>query len=239
MKKFLLALTLSIGILSTAAWGQTPDPPSIVTQGVASVKRAPDRGWVSIGVEARESKAADARTKAATQMTTVQTAIKALGIPADAIKTTSFSLQPQVEWNEGKSRLNGYLVRNEISVRIDNIDRVSDVIDAAGSVRTSSTLSVSIAGVRFDLKNADIVEQETLGLAVKDAMARAQAIATGAGRSLGPILRIEEQRQVELPMPKAMYARGLATTVAVDAPTPIEPNEIEVRATVVVTMGIR
>jgi uncharacterized protein len=240
MRKCLSSIVLALALVPDVAFAQAPqpDPPAIVAQGLATLKRAPDRAWVSVAVESREGKAADARRQAATQMTTVQNAVKMAGIPADAIKTTDFSLQTQTEWDGTRSRISGYVVRNEIEVRVDSIDKVSDVIDATASLRTSNTLTVTISNVRFDLKNAAAVEQETLGMAVKDAMARAQAISAAAGRSLGPILRVVDQRQPESPERPIMFAQR-AAVAAQGQSTPITPNEIEIRSSVSVTVGIR
>jgi uncharacterized protein YggE len=241
MQRLLFAIALAVGVMTSAASAQTPqpEPQGIVTQGIATLKRPPDRAWVSVTVESRQARAADARREAATQMTTVQAAIKAVGIPADAIKTTNYSLQPQMEWDGTRSRIRDYVAHNQIDVRVDNIDQVSEVIDAAASVKTSLILTVAITNVRFDIKNPEKLEQEVLTLAVKDAMARAQAIAAGLGRPLGPVIRVEDQRLMEQPpRPFMMTARAQAS--AEQAPrTPIEPTEIEIRASVSVTARIQ
>jgi hypothetical protein len=195
---------------------------------------------VSITVESRQSRAADARREAATQMTTVQAAIRAVKIPADAIKTTNYSLQPQMEWDGGRSRITGYVVHNQIEVRVDNIDQVSEVIDAAASVKTSLVLTVAISSVRFDLKNPENFEQEALTLAVKDAMARAQAIAAGLSRSLGPVIRVQDHRVSDQPRPMPYMMSTRAAVGPEQLPsTPIAPSEIEVHASVSVTVRIQ
>lgn len=229
---------LAASPLAVLAQAPAPEMNVIVTQGTATVKRTPDRAWVSVAAEGRAGKAADARTQAATQMTTVQAAIRSAGIPADAIKTTSFSLQPQMVWDGKQSRPGDYVARNEIDVRVDNLDVLSAVLDAAGSVRTTDSLFVSITGVRFDLKNPNAVEQEALTQAVQDAVSRARTMAAAGGRSVGPVLRMEEQRQwtPERPIPMMMRAQA-AADVAVS--TPIEPNEVEVRSTVTVTVRLQ
>ena len=239
MRKYLSSFALTLVCMMGVALAQTPQPemPAIVTQGLATLKRPPDRAWVSIAVESHEGRAADARRQAATQMTTVQNAVKTAGIPADSIKTTDFSLQTQTEWDGTRSRIIGYVVRNEIEVRVDNIEKVTDVIDTTASLKTSSTLTVTISNVRFDLKNSAVVEQEALGLAVKDALARAQAIASAMGRGVGPVIRVEDQRQSE-PRPPIMFAARSAASVQAES-TPITPNEIEIRSSVSLTVRIQ
>jgi uncharacterized protein len=241
MRKVLSAMAFALAFMTLGASAQAPaaDPPSIVTHGTATLKRAPDRAWVAVSADARQAKAADARREAATQMTVVQAAIRAVGIPADAIKTTNYSLQPQMEWDGTRSRIRDYVAHNEIEVRVDNIDQVSDVIDAAGSVRTSTTLTVAISGIRFDLKNNASLVQETLSLAVKDAMAHAQAIATGLGQALGPVIRVEEQPGNDVPRPMPFAGRAVMAAQEKAVSTPIDPTEIEIRSAVTLTVRIR
>src|SRR5262245_5828619 len=233
MSRFASPLVI-VALLTVPATAQTPapqtEPPAIVTQGEASVKRAPDQAVVSISAEARAPRSAEAQRKAADAMTALQAALKNLGLPADAIKTTNFSLTPDMEYAGGSARVKGYIVSNQIEVRVDAIDKISDVLDAAGS-----SGATTISGLRFDIKDRSAVEREALRLAVQDAMQRAQAMATGAGRTLGPILRVEEHRAVT-PVPREMM------TMAARAPaaqTPVTPGETEIRAQVVMTVAIR
>lgn len=233
MSRFATPLMV-LALSATPAGAQTPgsqtEPPAIVTQGEASVKRAPDQAVVLISAEARAPRSAEAQRKAADAMTALQAALKNIGLPADAIKTTNFSLTPDMEYAGGSARVKGYIVSNQIEVRVDAIDKISDVLDAAGS-----SGATTISGLRFDIKDRSGVEREALRLAVQDAMQRAQAMATGAGRTLGPILRVEEHRAVT-PVPREMM---LAARAPAAAQTPINPGETEIRAQVVVTVAIK
>lgn len=227
------AFVVALALVASPAMAQTPaaaETPVIVTQGDATVKRAPDQAWVAIASETRAAKPADAQRLGATAMTAVQTALKSQGLPADAIKTTTYSLQPDMEYAGGATRVKGYIARNQIEVRVDVLDKLGEVLDTAGS-----SGATSIAGLRFEIKGRDVAEREALRLAVKDAMSRAEAMAAGAGRTLGPILRIEEQSGGRVvPMYRAMA--DVRQTAA--PPTPIVPGEIEIRAQVTLTVAI-
>ena len=83
-------------------------PPVIVTQGESTVKRAPDRALLSVSAETRDPKAAEARRRNAETMTSVQSALKAAGVAADAIRTVCFSLSPEMDWVNGRSTMKGY-----------------------------------------------------------------------------------------------------------------------------------
>jgi uncharacterized protein len=228
---------LMAALVAVPALAQTPPAPGspvIVTQGEATLKRAPDRAWVTVATDARDTRAADARRKGAEAMTSVQAALKGAGVAADAIRTTGYSLTPEMEWNNGRGVVKGYLARNQIEVRIEDLTKLGEVLDVVNT--STSGVSLSIIGPRFDLKNEQAAENDALKAAVESALSRAQAIAAGAGRTLGTILRIEEQNQ-GAPMPRPFTLAARAPTA--DAQTPITPGEIEVRAVVTLTVELK
>ena len=232
-----LALALSIGVLAAgpaAAQSAAPAPPVIVTSGEGLVKRAPDRAWVTIGAESRARTAAEAQRLNAEAMTAVVEKIKAAGIPADALQTTGYNLQPEFDYANGKQTLRGYVARNQVQVRVDTLVKTGDVIGAA--VATGAT---NVSGVRFDLKDRDTVEREALRLAVQDARGRANAAAAGAGVAVERIIRIEEQRDaMDNPRPMPMNMAMMESRAA-QATVPVEAGEIEVRARVTLTVAIK
>ena len=236
MKTLMLAACLSIAAALPAmaqATAPPPQPPVIVTSGEGVVKQAPDRAWVTIAAESRARTAADAQKMNTDAMTAVLDRIKAAGIPADAIQTSGYNLQPEFDYANGKQTLRGYVARNSVQVRVDTLAKTGDVIAAAvGSGATS------VSGVRFDLKDRDGAERQALRLAVRDARARADAAASGGGVNIDRVIRIEEQREmgeIVRPMPMAMAMKSEAAQAAV----PLEAGEIEIRSRVTLTVSIR
>lgn len=230
-----LAMTASLLIAGAATgFAQAPVQPSnvIVTQGEATLKRPADRAWLTIATEARDANAANARKRNAEAMTTVQATLKNAGVPSEAIRTAAVSVSPEFEYNNGRSTLRGYVARNQIEVRVDNLDRLADVIDA---VNAPKTIAVSVNGPRFDLKDERSARNEALRAAVEDAMSRAQAIAAGAKRALGAIVRIDESASGATPPPPMPMMMRVQSGSAPEPSTPIAPGEIEVQAQVRVT----
>lgn len=234
MIRTLLVCTVLMGTV-VPAWAQTSPASVVVTQGEATIKRAPDRAWLTVATETRDARAAEARRLSAESMTALQNTLKGLGLNPDAIRTTGYSLVPDMEWKGGRSIVRGYLVRNQIEVRIDDLDRLSDVIDAAN---TSRGTSLSIIGPRFGLKDEASVQAEALRIAVTAAMTRARAMALGAGRTLGAITRIEEHNLGGMPLPPQPMVMRMAAEASA-TPTPITPGEIEVHAIVTLTVELR
>jgi hypothetical protein len=226
---FALALTMQ----SPAANAPQSEGPVIVTTGEGVVKATPDRVWVTIAAESRAKSPRDAQRANADAMKSVLDKLKTLGLPADAIRTSGYDLQPQFDYVNGKQSLREYLARNTVEVRVDDVARAGDVLDAAvGSGATS------VSGVRFDLKDRTAAERSALRQAVADARGRADAAASGAGMKVDHVVRIEEQR-VMVPEPRPMYAMARQSMVADAAAPPITPGELEVRATVSLTSSIK
>ena len=229
MKKLLLVTLLSSPL---PAFAQTPPaPPVIVTSGEGVVKQAPDRAWITIAAESRARTAAEAQKANADAMAAVLDKIKAAGIPADAIQTTGYHLQPEFDYAGGRQTLRGYLARNQVEVRVDALAKTGDVIGAA--VASGAT---NVSNVRFDVKDRDSVEREALRRAVQDARQRATAAASGGGVTIDRIIRIEEQREMaDGPRPVMMAMRSEAAQASV----PIEAGQIEIRARVTLTAAIK
>jgi len=231
---FLAVVLTAAAPLPLAA--QTPaastEGPVIVTSGEGIVKLAPDRGWVSISAESRAKGPREAQRANADAMAAVLGKLKGAGLPADAIRTSGYDLQPEFDYANGKQTLRGYVARNTIEVRVDEIGRVGEVLDlAVGSGATN------VSGIRFDLKDRAAADREALRRAVADARTRAEAAASGANLRLDRVLRIEEQRaMVEPPRPMMMMRQSAGAMEA--AQPPISPGELEVRAMVTMTSAI-
>lgn len=243
MPKILAALALTVP-LAVPAFAQPPAPesaakvggsegPVIVTTGEGVVKLAPDRAWVSIAAEARAKSPREAQRANADAMTAVMSRLKALGLSGDAIRTSGYDLQPEYDYVSGRQVLRDYVARNTVEVRLDDLARAGEVLDAA-----VSSGATSVSGIRFDLKKRGDAEREALRLAVADARARADSAASGAGLHVERVIRIEEQRAIvpeprPLPMVRTMAMQADAAT------TPVTPGEIEVRASVVMTSSVK
>ena len=191
----------------------------------------PDRAWITVIAESRAANPRDAQSRNAEAMKPVQDRLRAAGIPEDAIKTIGYDLQPEWDYSDNRRTLRGYVARNTVDVRIDNVDRVGDLLD---TVVTAGATSVE--NIRFDLKDRERVEREALRLAVADARARATAAASGAGMSVDRIIRIDEQGVSSPPIP--LRREMLQTGVAVAAP-PVAAGSMEVRAHVTVTTVLK
>jgi uncharacterized protein YggE len=236
--KSIPCLLLVLFSIPSAAVAQTAPPivsplqPSIVTRGQAILNARPDRAFVTIAAESRSKNSAEAQKQNAVAMNAVLQKIEQAGVPKDAIRTLGYELQPEYDYVNGRQTFRTYVARNTVEVRLDDIDRVGVVIDAAGAGGATT-----ISGIRFDVRNRAALERDALQQAVADARARADAAAKGAGATIDRIVRIEEEgMQIEPPRP---MMRMQAMAGSADQMTPVEPSTIEIRAAVTLTVSIR
>lgn len=214
---------------------EPPPGDTIVTSGQHVVRAAPDLAFVTLVAESRAQVPREAQRLTATTMAAVQQRVKALGIADEALQTRSVDLQPEYDYTDGKQRLRGYLARNVVEVRVEDLARVSEVIDAAVGAGASR-----VDGLRFDLKRREEIERQALARAVEDALQRARAMASGAGRQMGAVLRIEDARAPVAPDPRPVFATRMAMEAAVpQAATPVQAGELEVTARVTVVVRLQ
>jgi uncharacterized protein YggE len=234
-------LNLAFGITALAlavpvhAQQQAPlNEPVVVTTGEGLVQAAPDRAWITISAESRASTAREAQKRNTDAMTPVLAKLKSSGVAADAIRTIAYDVQYEWDFVNGKRVGKGYVARNSVEVRVDNVERVGEYLEVA--VASGAT---SLGGVRFDLKDRAKLERDALRLAVADARAKADAAAAGAGRTVERIVRIEEGgiEGGPVPVPRPYLRTAVAAEAA--ATPPIETGQTEIRARVTLTAVIK
>lgn len=237
-QSLLVALVLSL-VSSASAVAQTPmsQAPAqdlVIAAGHGVVKRAPDQAFVTVASEARSRLPREAQAQNAKVATAIRAKLADFSLPADAIRTLSVDMQPEFDWANGKQTLRGYLANNVIEIRLDDVSKVGEVVDAviaAGATR--------VTGVRFTLKDMAGAEQDALKLASAAALGRARAMAEGVGRNVDRIVRLDETGgNVEEPRPMPMMR--MAAQAADAAPvTPVTAGEVEVRVTVTLHATLR
>jgi uncharacterized protein YggE len=210
----------------------SPAQPTVVVAGEGVIEAVPDRAWINIGVESRAQNPRDAQRRNTELMTPVFAKLKAAGIPDEAVRTIAYDLQLEWDYVNNRRVSRGYVARNTVEVRVDDVDRLGELLEiAVGSGATT------LGGIRFDLKDRATLESTALRRAVADARGKAEAIAAATGQALDRIVRIEEQGVVSGPPPRPLFRE--AQLAASDAAPPISAGQIEIRANVAVTVTLK
>jgi uncharacterized protein YggE len=224
---------LAVGA-APAVFAQAPaEPPVVTVTGEGVVRRAPDVAHVVLVAESHNQDPRVAQRDAASAMTAVRDRLRQAGIADEALRTRSYDLVPEYDFVNNQRTLRGYVARNRLEVRVDDLTRVGELLDVG--VQAGAT---SVEGLRFDLKARGEAEREALRLAAADAWARAQAAAAGVGRTVDRVVRIAEPGlSMPGPLPQALSVGRAAEMQA--EPPPIQPGDIEIRARVTLTATLK
>ena len=227
------ALLLAMAVPAAAQNSGQLTSPSVATEGRASIKVTPDVAWLSVSAEFRAVRPADAQRQSAEAIDAVRNSLKKFNLKDDAVKTRAYSVEPQMQYAEGKSKVIGYVARQTLDVRVDTLTDLGAIIDAVGG-----SGATSVSDIRYDVKNRAEVESQALALAVKNGMARAETIAAAAGKTVLTLWRVDDQRLNDN-MPRPMAFESFKTMAAASPATAIAPSDLEIVAMVSVTVIVK
>ena len=234
MRQWIIAAAVSIGVFTQGLAQDAAEVPLIYVTGEAEVKAVPDLLIVSLGVATQARTVAEAREQNAQRMQSVTDAVKKLGIPAGDISTSHFAVNPQYDYQERRTppRIVGYSVSNQATVRLEDIDRASDLLDRALEAGANS-----IGNLTFTVKDPAKLKVTAYEQAVRDAQSKAQILARAAGVQVGKIHRLRESGGSPVPVMREFALMAAAPMEKRD--TPIEPGEVTVQVRVEIQFEIR
>ena len=221
MKKLLFA---AIATFSMPAYAQQGDinalTPQIAVGARGEVKVVPDRATIQISVQTRAATAAGAADENARKQKAVIDALRALGIAANDIATSGYSVYPEQRYEPNREPVViGYNVTNTLSVELKSISLVGRAIDAALAKGANM-----ITSLQFYASNTEAARQEAIAIAVKKARLDAEAAARAAGGSISGLLEISIG-SYSSPPPRPMVMRAKVEMAAAQADTPIEAGD--------------
>lgn len=227
MKNSLLSGLALIALLTAPAWA---DPRTISITGHGEAHGRPDTATIQAGVTTNAPTAAAALSANSSRMSAVFAALKKMGVPDRDVQTSGFSVFPQYTNgdNNNARRLSGYQVSNNVSVKLEEVDRTGPALDALVTAGANQ-----MNGVSFDIARPAPLLDQARADAVADARHRAEVYAQAAGISLGSIQSISEGGN-EAPRP--MYR--MAVMAAPAPPPPMAPGEQTLSADVTMVWEI-
>jgi uncharacterized protein YggE len=179
----------------------------------------PDKATIMLGVQTQGVTAAAAMQANAAQMTHVVGALRAGGVASRDVQTATLSVSPQYAYVQGQApRLTGYQADNQVTVTVEDLARLGQVIDAV--VGAGAT---NVGDISFGLKSRGSAENYARLAAVKDLDDRAQILADAAGYHIKRLVNLSEATSQQSP-PRPVYA--MAVRASAPAQTPVETGEI-------------
>jgi uncharacterized protein len=205
----------------------------IAVSGTGRVVVQPDIAIIDLGVETQGATVAEAREAAAQAMSSLRAAVIGEGVAERDIQTQWFNIYPQYSYSERDApQIIGFVVSNQVQVRVRNIDTASAVLDAAIDAGGDA---VRVNGMRFTVDEPEQHLAAAREDAIHDARERAETLAAAAGVTLGSPRTINESFNGMPPMPFPEFARdGLG-----GASTPLDPGEQQLTVTISVVYDIQ
>lgn len=236
MKRLLTATSALALILSAAAvsHAQTTTPSTsdnrratrITVTGDSIVQAQPDTAILTISVVTQARRALDAQQANATKTDAVVQALKTAAGPGAEVKTSGYSVQPQRMYRENQPpTITGYEARNTVTVTMSDLKRVGTVIDASSQAGAND-----ISGIAFTLRQDRPARDRGLQEATREAMSKADVIATALGKRVTRIVEVQEEGFVRPPQP--VYQAEAFMTKRDSVATPIEVGSLDITSRV-------
>ncbi|MEM8770799.1 MAG: SIMPL domain-containing protein [Pseudomonadota bacterium] len=205
---------------------------TITVNGQGQVFAEPDMAVLRIGVvtAGADAKAALSANSASLQATIDN--LKAMDVDAKDIQTSGLSISPQYKYNSSNrrtSQINGYEARNGVTVKLRDLDKAGEIVDASVGAGANS-----LNGFSFTFADPAPLYDAARIDAVKQAQTRAKLLADAAGVNLGALLTIQDG-YASIREADAVVARGVQFE---SASAPIETGESSVSASVTLVYAI-
>lgn len=237
MTAILLILAVAAVGTAAAATDSTDNDNVIHSTGIGSVIGTPDRAQVTFSVQTENTDVKAAQEDNAVKMNKVIDALVGSGIPRDALKTTGYNIYPVYEESTGilSPKVKTYRVTNTLTVTLHDVSKTGEVIDVAVANGINQADSIQFM---LSEQQQQVLRTEAL----KEAVDRARSDADTVAAAMGTAITGVKNAQIDAgytPVYFQNYQYAGDAAIKATAPTPIQPGDITVTATVTVTYDIR
>lgn len=204
---------------------------TITVSATGSATAEPDQARITSGVTTEGESARDALSANNDTMAKVVSELKAKGIDAKDIQTTSFNVEPIIDYSKDKQppRIRGYRVSNQVIVLVRDLAKLGAVLDEVVSAGSNQ-----IQGLAFEVSKAETLKDDARKDAAANALRRAKLLAAAAGADVGQVTQIAEEVTSSGPVSYAA-PRFAKAEMAV----PIERGTTTLEARVTITWALK
>ena len=208
-------------------------PQEITITGEGKVFVKPDIALVSLGVKTEAKKSVDAVNKNNEKMNAIIIAVKDLGVDEKDIKTSAYNLYPVYDYTEAGRVFIGYSLSQQISVKIRDFNKISDILDKA-TLEGANT----IGDLQFTVDDLEKARADAREKAIEQAKAKAFVLAGQAGLRLVKLINISEG-YASSPQPMYGMEGGINALKEVSVAPDIQPGQSEINTTVYLTYRVK
>ena len=211
--------------------GQTAESKhEIYITGEGKVTVKPDIAKISLGLTTKAQTVAEAQKQNTETMNTLTKTLKdEFKIKNEDIQTSNYSIYPDYVWFNNKQNLNGYVVSQNLDVKIRDLDKAGDVLARAGEAGLNQ-----VGGLQFSVDDPEKSRIEARDKAIENAKEKAEALARVAGVKLGRVISVSESGDQPQPPIYGMGAGMMYAKSDVSQSPSIEVGTNEIKVTVTI-----
>ncbi len=200
MKAFLAGLMLVLSSVSFVTQAEELNFPHISTTGYGEVIATPDMAKFSVKVVEITMNAEQAKGKVDEVVSAFIQRLNDAGVEDSHILSSNLYLTPQYHYpKSGKAELVGYKAVRSVSVEVNDLSKLNQYLDIALEENINQ-----VDDIQLKVRDQEKYQQQARMAAIKDAMDKAESLASGFGRKLDQVWRIDyNSRQVRPIMMKA------------------------------------
>ena len=198
----------------------------VMVAGDSIVQAQPDTAIITVAVVTQNRSAISAQQENAAKTEAVLRALKAAAGTGAEVKTSGYSVQPQRVYKENQPpTITGYEARNSVTVTLSDLTKVGSVIDASAQNGAND-----VSGIAFTLRQDRQARDRALSEATREAVSKAQVIASALGGRVVRIVEVQEEGfQQRPPVPVYQYETAMAKA---SVATPIEVGTLDISSRV-------
>ena len=185
----------------------------------------PDMATISTGVQSEAPTAVEALRRNSAEMDRLISLIRALGVAERDIQTSRINLNARYDYNRNNQppRFIGYQASNQVTVKLRDIDRVPELLDAM--VQGGAT---NLNGPYFSIQDDTQAKAEARRSALERGRAQAEEYARLNGFSGVRLLQVGEaiRGSVSGPQREAIVVTGSRMASDVAPPPPVAPGVV-------------
>lgn len=258
-KPFWLVVIIALLLISCIFWmgadiknkikagkyiGEPPEQKNTITvSDSAEIYAKPDLAITTFSVVTEAKTVEKAMSENTKKMNAVVDSMKKLGIKETDLKTTNFSISPRYEWEksaactayycpEGKRVLVGYEINQSLEVKIRNMEKIGDVVQAATDGGANE-----VGNLEFTIEKEDDLKKQAREEAITKAKTKAKELAGQLGVDLARITNFSESGEV----PQWRYYEKMAVEGmggGAEAAPSIQTGQNKISVTVSITYEI-
>lgn len=210
---------------------------TIYIDATAKVVAKPDIAVTTMGMVNEGKTVQEAQTANNGVMSKLTEKLKEMGVEDKDIQTTNYNIYPLYNYTENGRVLRGYEVRQDVTVKIRDLEKANEVLSLAGELGANN-----ISGLQFIIDDPEVYKNEAREEALKKLAEKAQTLSKLLGVRFGKVVSYNEYSGDNTPYYNVMKSSAmydLAGGVVNESISSVESGSTEVNMTVSITFQIR